>query len=127
MGDSIATGVHHFRQECLSYAKSGITSQGWLKRYGTDNLVANTIVISLGANDWEGSNTYRKLLHIREKIRGQKIVWIAPNQQIMPHLYQDVNTIAGMFGDTVIWTEKYSKDKIHPSRAGYKELAEKTK
>jgi lysophospholipase L1-like esterase len=127
IGDSIAVGAHQYRQECVSYSKGGITSHGWDKRYGTNNLTAATVIISLGTNDWEGANTYRKLREIREKIQAQRVFWISPNQQSRPQVYQDVSTIAGMFGDTVIWTNRYQKDNIHPSWAGYRELIEKTR
>ena len=127
MGDSIAVGAHQYRQECVSLSKVGITSHSWDKKYGSNNLTATTVIISLGTNDWEGANTYRKLQQIREKIQAARVFWIVPNQQSRPHAYQDVSTVAGMFGDTVIWTNRYQKDNIHPSWAGYKELMEKTK
>lgn len=127
LGDSIAVGSHMFRPECVSYSKGGITSHGWDKLYGKNNLSAETVIISLGTNDWEGANTYGKLKEIREKIKGKRVFWIAPHEGSKPKAYKDVNTIAGMFGDTVIWTERYQKDKIHPSWAGYKELMDKTK
>lgn len=127
LGDSIAVGAHQYRQECVSLSKGGITSHGWDKRYGTNNLAAATVIISLGTNDWEGANTYGKLREIRAKIKAQRVFWIAPNQQTRPQAYQNVNTIAGMFGDVVIWTGRYQKDNIHPSWAGYKELVEQTR
>lgn len=127
MGDSIAVGSHMFRPECVSYAKSGITTHGWDKLYGKNNLSAETVIISLGTNDSESMDTYGKLKAIREKIKGKRVFWIAPNEKSKPKAFQDVNTIAGMFDDTVIWTERYQKDKIHPSWAGYKELMDKTK
>ena len=127
IGDSIAVGTHQFKPECAIYAKVGITSHGWDKRYGQLDLTANLVIISLGTNDWEGANTYGKLRQIREKIISKRVFWIAPHEKSKPLAYRDVNTIAGMFGDTVISTERYQKDKIHPSWAGYKELVEKTK
>ena len=127
LGDSIAVGAHMFRPECVSYSKGGITSHGWDKLYGKNNLSAETVIISLGTNDYEGANTYGKLKEIREKIKGKRVFWIAPHEKSKPKAYYDVNVIAGMYGDTVIWTERYQKDKIHPSWAGYKELMEKTK
>ena len=69
LGDSIAVGSHMFRKECVVYAKGGITSHGWDKSFGNNNLTASTVIISLGTNDWEGANTYRKLREIREKIQ----------------------------------------------------------
>lgn len=127
MGDSIAVGSHMFRPECVSYSKGGITSHGWDKLYGKNDLTSSVVIISLGTNDYSGANTYGKLKEIREKIKGNRVFWIAPNEKSKPKAYQDVNLIAGMFNDTVIWTERYQKDKIHPSWEGYKELMAKTK
>ena len=127
IGDSIAVGTHQFKPECAIYAKVGITSHGWDKLYGQLDLTSNLVIISLGTNDWEGANTYGKLKQIREKITGKRVFWIAPHEISKPLAYRDVNTIAGMFGDIVISTERYQKDKIHPSWTGYRELVEKTK
>lgn len=127
LGDSIAVGSHMFRQECVAYAKSGITSHGWDKAYGKNDLSAETVIISLGTNDWDGADTYGKLKSIREKIKGKRVFWIAPHPTSKPKAYQDVNQIAGLYNDVVITTEQYQADKIHPSWAGYKELMDKTK
>lgn len=127
IGDSIAVGTHQFRPECVSYSKGGITSHGWDKTYGKLDLTAQTVIISLGTNDWAGANTYGKLKEIREKIKGRRVFWIAPHEKSRPKAYYDVNTIAGQFGDTVIWTERYQKDRIHPSWAGYQELVDQTR
>lgn len=127
IGDSIAVGAHQFRPECVAYAKGGITSHGWDKTFGHMPLDANTVIISLGTNDWAGANTYGKLVEIRKKIKGKRVFWIAPHEGSKPYAYQAVNNVAGQFGDEVIWTNRYQKDKIHPSWAGYKELVNKTK
>ena len=127
LGDSIAVGTHQFRPECAVYARSGITSHGWNKLFGNNSLAAETVIISLGTNDWKGANTYAKLHEIRTKITGKQVFWIAPNQTAKPLVYQDVNNIAGMFGDEVISTNRYQQDKIHPSWAGYKELVNKSR
>lgn len=127
VGDSIAIGAHMHRKECVIYAKDGITSSGWDKTYGSNTLTAETVIISLGTNDWEGTNTYGTLKQIREKIKGKRVFWIAPHQRSRPKAYNDVNTIAGMFDDTVLTTDRYHSDKIHPSWAGYKELMDKAR
>jgi len=127
MGDSIAVGAHQFRPECASYSKSGVTSQGWDRLFGNRDLAARTVIISLGTNDWNNADTYGKLREIREKITGRRVFWIAPNEVTKPRAYKDVNLIAGLFGDTVIVTERYQKDRIHPSWAGYRELVEQTR
>jgi lysophospholipase L1-like esterase len=127
LGDSIALGVAQFRSGCELRASVGISSGGWLKRYGHLNLAAKTTIISLGVNDGDSVNTYGKLLEVRTKIISRQVYWIVPNEQTNKHLYQDVNTIAAMFGDQVIQTNKYQSDRVHPTMQGYKELAEQTR
>lgn len=125
IGDSIAVGAHKTKPECGVYAKGGITSHGWDKLYRNMDLSAQTVVISLGTNDWEKASTYEKLKEIRTKIKAKQVFWIAPNQKSKPNAYRDVSLVAGMFNDTVIWTEHYQQDNIHPSWRGYKELMDK--
>ena len=127
LGDSIALGVAQFRSGCELRANVGISTSGWLKRYGHLNLTAKTTIISLGVNDGDAANTYAKLRELRAKITSKQVYWIVPNEQTNKHLYQDVNTIAGMFGDQVIQTNKYQRDGVHPTTTGYKELAEQTR
>ena len=127
LGDSIALGVAQFRSGCELRASVGISSGGWLKRYGHLNLAAKTTIISLGVNDGDAVNTYVKLLEVRTKITSRQVYWIVPTEQTHKHLYQDINTIAGMFGDQVIQTSKYQADRVHPTMQGYKELAEQTR
>ena len=105
IGDSIAVGVKRFRPECVDYAKGGITSTGWNKQYGNMDMKANTVIISLGTNDWVKADTYEMLMKIRMKVKGD----------------------AKVYGDTVLPTTRWQKDKIHPSWEGYKVLAERTK
>ena len=128
IGDSIALGTKMFRPECADYAQGGITSIGWNKKYGINDLTANTVIISLGTNDWAKADTYGMLMNIRTKIKGSpRVFWILPNEESKPLIVHQVREVAGHFNDTVLPTTRWQKDKIHPSWAGYKELAEKTK
>lgn len=127
IGDSIAVGTKMFRPECVDYAKGGITSTGWNKKYGTNDLTANTVIISLSTNDWEKADTYGMLVNIRTKIKGQRVFWVEPNRESKFEAVQHVRRVAEQFGDTVIVTTRWQPDKIHPSWAGYKNIAEKTK
>jgi len=127
IGDSIAVGTKMFRTECADYAKGGITSHGWDKRFGNNTLEANSVIISLGTNDWERANTEEKLRTIRNKVKAARVFWIEPNLESRPQAVTHVRTVAKEFGDTVIPTTRWQADKIHPSWAGYKEIAEKTK
>jgi len=128
IGDSIAVGTKMFRPECVDYAKGGITSIGWNKQYGNNDLTANTVIISLGTNDWVKADTYGMLMNIRTKIKGDaRVFWILPNEESRPLIVHQVREVAAQFHDTVLPTTRWQKDKIHPSWAGYKELAERTK
>jgi len=127
IGDSIAVGTKMFRPECVDYAKGGITSHGWDKKFGDNKLEANSVIISLSTNDWERANTEDKLRIIRNKVKASRVFWIEPNLESKPHAVEHVRKIAAEFGDTVIPTTRWQPDKIHPSWEGYKQIAEKTK
>jgi lysophospholipase L1-like esterase len=128
MGDSIAVGTHMMRPKCVSYSQIGITSQGWNRRFGGKNITAETVIISLGTNDGPKADTYGMLMNIRTKIKGDaKVFWIEPNRESRFETVQNVRRVANQFGDTVLVNTKWSKDKIHPTSTGYKELADSTK
>lgn len=127
IGDSIAVGSHMFRNECVLHAKGGITSHGWAKTFANVDLTAKTVIISLGTNDWEKADTFGKLKEIRAKIKAEKVFWIAPNFGAKPRAHYQVLYASDIYQDTVISTDKYQADKIHPSWAGYKELMDQTK
>lgn len=127
IGDSIAVGTHQFRPECVAYTKSGITSLGWNKQFGNRDLSAETVIISLSTNDWEKADTYGMLMNIRTKIKGKRVFWVEPNRESKFEAVQHVRRVAEQFGDQVIVTTRWQPDKIHPSWAGYKSIAEKTK
>jgi len=130
LGDSIAVGTHLQRYECTSYSKGGINTYQWNKRYGDKDLSASTVIISLGTNDHKGVKTERELLEMRSTVRAAKVFWIMPpcNDKFCKHDINDiVKKIAEINGDIIIGTNRIQADSIHPSWAGYKELAEKTK
>lgn len=128
IGDSIAVGTHMFRKECVAYAQGGITSHGWNKKFGQNDLTAQTVIISLSTNDWEKADTYATLMNIRTKVKGNaRVFWIEPNIESKPKAVEHVRRVANEFGDTVLPTTRWQTDKIHPSTAGYKSLAERAK
>ncbi len=126
LGDSIAVGTHQFKEQCYSYAKGGINSQQFNKQY-VDNrkrdFGAEVVIISLGSNDWDGIKTYNELYKLRERVKAERVYWILPNPEKFPRQAHDVNLIAISFGDTILKTKRYQADQVHPSWAGYKELA----
>jgi lysophospholipase L1-like esterase len=126
IGDSIAVGTHQARPECVSYAKGGWNTWQWNRDYLKNDLTAKTVIISLGSNDHKGVKTKAELQRIREKVgTTARVFWILP--AIKPEIQTIVNDMAKEYGDTVLPITRLQKDGVHPSWAGYKELAEKTK
>jgi lysophospholipase L1-like esterase len=133
LGDSIAIGTANVRQECVSYSHGGWNTWQWNKKYidkDKANLQAKTVIISLGTNDHSGVNTFQELMKMRRNLDAGRVYWIMPpcNEKFCkPHVNEVVEIIAKNFGDTIIETKRLQADSIHPSWAGYKEIAEKTK
>jgi len=126
MGDSIAVGTAQVRQECVSYSKGGINSYQWLNaNVGKSPYVAKTVIISLGSNDHKYVKTLSELRNIRELTKAERVYWILP--AIKPDVQEMVKKVAAEWGDTVLPMTRLQKDGIHPSWAGYKDLAERTK
>jgi len=125
LGDSIAVGTHQFRQECVLVGKGGINTWQFNKNYAKKIEPANTVVISLGSNDHDGVNSFKELLAMRERIEGKRVFWIMP--AIKPHIQAMVEIIARNFGDTILPITRLQPDNVHPSWAGYKDIAAKTK
>lgn len=125
LGDSIATGIHKYRQECTMYAEVGINSADWYKRYTSNDLVAESVIISLGSNDYRSINTMGVLKSIRENIKAKKVYWILP--AVKPDRQEMIKKIAEVYNDVVITIPHLSKDKVHPTGKGYQALANLTK
>lgn len=125
LGDSIAVGVAQYRPECVVYAKSGINSKNWVNTNITKELSADSVIISLGSNDYKELKTLNELLTIRNAITAKRVYWILP--AIKPEKQEIVNTVANKFGDTVIHIKALSTDGVHPTLTGYKQLARETK
>jgi len=125
VGDSIAVGTHQFKPECVAYAKGGINSWQWNKQNANKKLNANTVIISLGSNDHAGVHTLWELQQLRARVESARVFWILP--AIKPDIQQMVQLVAKDYGDTVLPISNLQADKVHPSWAGYKKLAEQTK
>ncbi len=134
VGDSIAVGVSQVRTECVSYSKGGINSHQWLNTYVSKTpLVAKHVIISLGSNDHKYVKTRKELENIRELTKADRVYWILPAGNLkaggvdIGDIQADVHAVAAIHGDVVLPITRLQKDGIHPSWAGYKQLAEKTK
>jgi len=134
VGDSIAVGTHKFKPECVAYAKGGINSWQWVNQnIGKTPLVAKTVIISLGSNDHKGVKTEKELQTIRELTKADRVYWILPagnhpkSNVKITDIQEIVQKVAAQNGDVVLPITRLQPDGIHPSWAGYKDLAEKTK
>jgi lysophospholipase L1-like esterase len=133
LGDSIAVGTQMQRPECVAYARGGINTKQWNDKFSDRNLTANTVIISLGTNDHRYVKTDKELLAMRAKVKASTVFWILPHDNLKGNGFDIeviqiiVKDIAARYGDVILPITRISKDNIHPSTAGYKELAAKTK
>lgn len=128
LGDSIAVGTHMFKQECVAYAKGGWNSWQWNKKFMIQDKIkpeAKSVIISLGSNDHKGVNTEAELEMLRANVKADRVYWILP--AIKPNIQEIVKKVAAEHGDTVLPITRLQPDGIHPSWAGYKEIAKETK
>lgn len=132
LGDSIAQGVAALRHECVAIVEKGVSSQQF--KYETINNGQfthqhfKTVIISLGTNDshWEVTEIYLRIL--RERVKGDRVWWILPQPRFV-NARNAVLMVADTYGDQVLEVPEkiLEKDRIHPTAAGYKSLAEQTK
>lgn len=133
LGDSIAVGTQQFRPECVLVGKGGINTWQFNKNYSQKIEPANTVIISLGSNDHIRVNTFKELLAMRERVVGKRVFWILPAGNLkasnvdIKSIQDMIKIIADNFGDTILPITRLQPDGIHPSWAGYKAIAEKTK
>jgi len=125
LGDSIAVGTHQYRPECELIATNGINSHQWNKQNASHTLSATTTIISLGSNDHPGVRSLWELQQLRTKVVAQRVYWILPANN--KDIQQMIQLIAQDYGDTVLPISRLQKDGVHPSWAGYRQLAENTK
>jgi lysophospholipase L1-like esterase len=133
LGDSIAVGTHQFRPDCVAYAKGGWNTWQWNRDYLKNDLTAETVIISLGSNDHKHVHTEAELLKMRNKVKGKRVFWILPAGNLkaggvnINYIQLTVKEIAKQYGDTVLPITRLQPDGIHPSWAGYKDIANATK
>lgn len=133
IGDSIAVGTHMRRPDCVAYAKSGINTQQWNRSYLSGDIVSGTVIISIGSNDHKHINTRKELQKTRAAVKASRVFWILPHGNAktsgvsIEEVQSIVREIAAQHGDVVLPIQKISSDGVHPSAAGYKELARQTR
>jgi lysophospholipase L1-like esterase len=121
LGDSIAVGLKQQISQCESLSKGGWNTWQWNRDYLKHDLTAQTVIISLGSNDHKHIRTQEELERLREKITASRVFWILP--AIKPNIQEIVKKVAARHGDTVVPITRLQPDGVHPSWAGYKELA----
>jgi lysophospholipase L1-like esterase len=127
VGDSIGVGVANVRTECVAYVKGGINSKQWLDmNVQRTPLEARHVIISLGSNDHKYIKTEAELRNIRQLTRAERVYWVLPSSKF-PIQRDVIWKIANEYHDTVLKTERMQADNVHPSWAGYKEIAEASK
>jgi lysophospholipase L1-like esterase len=127
IGDSIAKGLGDVRRDCMTIAKVGINSQDFLGTYSTKLPSSNIVIISLSTNDSKDMHTHENLWLIRQRIDAQYVIWILPNDT-RAETIEYIEALARDFNDGTIKLHKdwLSKDNIHPTGKGYKELGKAT-
>lgn len=129
IGDSIAVGIGQVRKECVTQARTGWTSSQWNKHYlpaFNSQLPAKSLIISLGTNDSQRMNTIAELNKIRENVKaGTRVYWVLP-PKVKPVQREQVREVAEIWGDAWLSVPDtdLAADKIHPTRTGYRSLAE---
>lgn len=133
LGDSIAVGLYHHVAPCESLSKSGWNTWQWNRDYLKYDLTADTVIISLGSNDHKYIKTQEELERMRAKVTARRVFWILPHGNLpagglpIEEVQRIVKMIAALYGDTIVPITRVQSDKIHPSTAGYKEIARAVK
>jgi len=133
LGDSIAVGLYHHVAPCESLSKTGWNTYQWNRDYLKYDLSAETVIISLGSNDHKYIKTYEELEKLREKITAKRVFWVLPKGNSpkgglpIQEVQRIINVIASLHGDIVIPIQRVQSDGIHPSWAGYKQIAKDIK
>ena len=125
LGDSIAVGTGLYRPECKVLVQQGITSKGWNMSNVKSTLDANTVIISLGSNDYAQIDSLEELTKLRKRIHAEKVYWIMP--AIKPDVQEIIENIAHQNSDWIIQIPYLSNDGVHQTMQGYRKIAEITK
>lgn len=105
-------------------AKSGINSHNWNNKYLHNKLTAKSVIISLGSNDHKGVKSAHELDTMRRWVTADRVFWILP---VADDRSAVVKQVAKKYNDIVLEIKQVSKDKVHPTGAGYRELARATR
>jgi lysophospholipase L1-like esterase len=120
LGDSIAVGTAMAAPACRVSAEVGISSRSYA-RERVDQVTADTVVISLGANDHpSGIGAPEAMEVVRSRITARRVVWLLPSCGARAAAIE----VARSHGDATIDSAPFAgADGIHPTAAGYRILA----
>jgi hypothetical protein len=133
LGDSIAVGTAMYKKECVSISKGGINSQQYNKKVAGMELYSNSVLISLGSNDHKWVKTKQELEKLRKNIKATNVYWVLPEGNLpaggvnIEDIRRIVLEVSEEHGDIVLPIMSLSKDGIHPTGVGYKDLAAQIK
>ena len=122
-----------FKNECISLAKGGINSQQYNKKVEGIELYSEAVLISLGSNDHKWVKTKKELLRLRHNVNAKRVYWVLPEGNLpaggkdIEDVRRNVLEVSEEYGDIVLPIMSLSKDGIHPTVKGYKNLAEEFK
>lgn len=129
IGDSIAVGLAEVRPECMHSAQGGINTKNFLETNKV-SFCAETVVISLGANDFYNSeiDTEKNLIELRKNVFAKRVFWILPIERLRPKQFEIVKRVASSNGDSLIYRplDYLTEDGIHPTKKGYEIIKELT-
>jgi lysophospholipase L1-like esterase len=133
VGDSIAVGTHQFAKHCELQGRGGINTWQFNRMY-PGSFYAETVIISLGTNDHRGVKTYDELFEMRQRVGARRVYWVLPHGNLsapqnlpIAEIQRMVQQVADYYGDTVLPITRVQADGIHPSWAGYRDIAERAK
>ena len=125
IGDSLAVGIAQHRPDCVAMATTGITSGGWLAKYGRklEAAPSGAVLISLGVNDGDLTPTDVNLRRLRARIApGTRVYWILP--PVNPTAQAVVREVAAKYQDVLVHIDRQlGPDRVHPTRPGYASLS----
>ena len=120
LGDSIAVGTAGQAPACRVNAEVGISSRSYA-RERINKVSADTVVISLGANDHpSGIGAPEAMETVRSRITARRVVWLLPSCGARAAAIE----VARRHGDVTLDSAPFAgADRIHPTAAGYRNLA----